>query len=161
MGEKDYQESAQPKSSNKETWWWGRYPKSKAKAKHGRPKVSLVLTRYPPMRDFGDDDIAVERNVQQLKELDKDKPRKEIVVSLSCQTYSACRTISRRSTWSMWGQWRANVRVQYRWPEAKTTEVEACMALVCASTDDGRPLTDWVASQVKFQVAGHAYRRHS
>ena len=44
-----------------------------------------------------------------------------------------------------------------RWgPGAKTTEVEARMALVCASTDDGRPLTggtnliwtvvDWVAS---------------
>ena len=41
-------------------------------------------------------------------------------------------------------------------PGAKTTEVEACVALVCASTDDGRSLTggtnliwtvvDWVAS---------------
>ena len=41
-------------------------------------------------------------------------------------------------------------------PGAKTTEVEARVALVCASTDDGRPLTggtnlirtvvDWVAS---------------
>ena len=41
-------------------------------------------------------------------------------------------------------------------PRAKTTEVEARVALVCASTDDGRPLTggtnliwtvvDWVAS---------------
>ncbi len=48
------------------------------KAKRGRPKVSLVLTRYPPMRDLGEDDVAVERNVQQLKkELEKDKPRKE------------------------------------------------------------------------------------
>ena len=61
------------------------------KAKRGRPKVSLVLTRYPPMRDFGDDDIVVERNVQQLKkEVDKDKPCKEIVLLLSHQTYSAC-----------------------------------------------------------------------
>ena len=56
---------------------------------------------------------------------------------------------------SAW-QWRATVRVQRRGPEAKSTEVEARMALVCASTDDGRPLTggtnlvwtevDWVAS---------------
>ena len=54
------------------------------------------------------------------------------------------------------GQWRATVRVQRRGPGAKTTEVEARVALVGASTDDGRPLTggsnlvwtvvDWVAS---------------
>ena len=44
----------------------------------------------------------------------------------------------------------------HRGPRAKTTEVEACMALVCASTNDGKLLTggtnlvwtvvDWVAS---------------
>ena len=28
-----------------------------------------------------------------------------------------------------------------RGPEAKTTEFEARVALICASTDDGRPLT--------------------
>ena len=53
------------------------------------------------------------------------------------------------------GQWRATVRVQHREPRAKTTEVETCMTLVCASTNDDRPLTggthliwtvvDWVA----------------
>ena len=37
--------------------------------------------------------------------------------------------------------WRATVRVQCRGPRAKTTEVEARVALVCASTDDGRLLT--------------------
>ena len=52
--------------------------------------------------------------------------------------------------------WRATFRVQCRGPKAKTTEVKAHVALVCASTDDGRPLTDgtnlvwkvvvWVAS---------------
>ncbi len=26
------------------------------KAKRGRPKQSLVLTRYPPVKDFGDDE---------------------------------------------------------------------------------------------------------
>ena len=48
-------------------------------------------------------------------------------------------------------------RVQYRGPEAKTTEVEARVALICASTDDGRSsqaVVDWVASRVEFQVGG-------
>ena len=47
--------------------------------------------------------------------------------------------------------------MQRRGPRAKTTEVEARMALVCASTDDGKPLykfnmdarwtvVDWVTS---------------
>ena len=50
-----------------------------------------------------------------------------------------------------------------------TTEVEACVALVCASTDDGRPLTggtnlirtvvDWVDS-LQVLAAG-MYKRHS
>ena len=54
------------------------------------------------------------------------------------------------------GQCRATVRLQRLEPRAKTTEVEARVALVCAFTDDGRPLTggthliwrwpvDWVA----------------
>ena len=52
--------------------------------------------------------------------------------------------------------WRATVRVQHQGHGVKTTEVEACVALVCAFTNDGRPLTDvtnlkwmvfdWVAS---------------
>ena len=52
------------------------------------------------------------------------------------------------------GQWRATVRVQ-RWePGAKTTEVEIRMALVCASTDDGRPLiggTNLVSTVSRFR----------
>ena len=36
---------------------------------------------------------------------------------------------------------RATVRVQRHGPGEKTTEVEALVALVCASTDDSRPLT--------------------
>ena len=31
--------------------------------------------------------------------------------------------------------------MQYRGPEAQTNEIEAHVALICASTDDGRPLT--------------------
>ena len=38
------------------------------------------------------------------------------------------------------GMWRATVRVQRRGPRAKTTEIEVRVALVCTSTDDGRPL---------------------
>ena len=49
-------------------------------------------------------------------------------------------------------------RVQYRGPEAKTTEVEARVALICASTDDGRcsqAVVDWVVSRgSSFQVGG-------
>ena len=59
------------------------------------------------------------------------------------------------------------VRVQYQGLEAKTTEVEARVALICASTDNGRPLlgglnliqtvVDWVASD-----SGHMHNlRHS
>ena len=58
-------------------------------------------------------------------------------------------------------QWRATVRVQRRGPGVKTIEVEARVALVCASTDDGRPPTGgtnlygwWLTGS--FQVAGHA-----
>ena len=61
---------------------------STPKAKRGRLKVSLVLTRYPP----GNDDITVQRNLQLLlKEVQKDRPRKEVVLSLARQTYSARR----------------------------------------------------------------------
>lgn len=65
---------------------------STPKAKRGRPRVSLVLTRYPPMKDTGDDDITVQRNNQLLiKELQKDRPRKEVLCSLARQTYSTRR----------------------------------------------------------------------
>ena len=37
-------------------------------------------------------------------------------------------------------QLRATVRVQHQGPRAMMTELEARLALVCASTDHGRPL---------------------
>ena len=46
------------------------------------------------------------------------------------------------------------VRVQCRGHGAKTTEVEVCMALVCASTDDGRLLiggTNFVLTVGRFR----------
>lgn len=62
------------------------------KAKRGRPKLSLALTRYPPLRETGDDEITVQRNNQLLiKEVQKDRPRKEVVCSLARQTYSTRR----------------------------------------------------------------------
>ena len=61
------------------------------KAKRGRPKVSQVLTRYPPLRDTDDDQIAVERNIIISKELEKESPRKEILLSLVRQTFGARR----------------------------------------------------------------------
>ena len=65
---------------------------STPKAKRGRPKISLVLTRYPPVKDTGDDDVTVERNIQLLnKEIQKDRPRKEIILALARQTYIARR----------------------------------------------------------------------
>ena len=65
---------------------------STPKAKRGRPKVSLALTRYPPVKDTGDDDITVQHNMQLInKEVQKDRPRKEIILSLARQTYSTRR----------------------------------------------------------------------
>lgn len=63
---------------------------STPKAKRGRPRQqSLVLTRYPPLRDTADDSITRSRNAAALKkELEKDTPRKETVLSLSRQTFT-------------------------------------------------------------------------
>ena len=58
------------------------------KAKRGRPKVSQVLTRYPPRNDTCDDDTALERSKQFIaKELEKERPRKDVVLTLARQTY--------------------------------------------------------------------------
>ena len=43
------------------------------------------------VRDTEDDDIAFQRNADELKkELKREKPKKEIVMSLSRQTYNHC-----------------------------------------------------------------------
>lgn len=65
---------------------------SSPKAKRGRPKVSHVLARYPPLRDTEDDEITFVRNINLIeKELDKERPRKEVLLSLVRQTYGARR----------------------------------------------------------------------
>ena len=53
----------------------------------------------------------------------------------SCYSVMTCVAESPARVWL-----RETVRVQYWRPKAKTIEVEAHMALICASTDDaGRP----------------------
>lgn len=48
-------------------------------AKRGRRKVASKVTRYPPIRDSGDDEITMQRNMDRLhKEVAKKKPKKEL-----------------------------------------------------------------------------------
>lgn len=58
------------------------------KPKRGRPKISRILTRYLPVKDTGDDDTTTDRSKLLLKkELDKERPRKDVVLMLARQTY--------------------------------------------------------------------------
>ena len=88
------------------------------KAKRGRPKASLLLTRYPPgmecwclltmyyeflfiiflcplssslfilVRDAEDDELSMQKNhLALVKELQKEKPRKEVALSLALRSY--------------------------------------------------------------------------
>ena len=51
-----------------------------------------MLTRYPPLRDVGGDDITVQRNIALVtKELEKERPRKEVGLSLVRQSHGARR----------------------------------------------------------------------
>lgn len=62
--------------------------------KRGRPKGSVLLNRYPPVIVDGDfaDSATNERNKKALeKELERDHPRKDNVLSLMKQTYSSRR----------------------------------------------------------------------
>jgi len=59
-------------------------------AKRGRPKLQCVLARYPPIQhaDDSNDEVANSRNLDALrKEMERDKPRKEFVLSLMRQTF--------------------------------------------------------------------------
>ena len=58
------------------------------KAKRRRPKQDALLTRYPPLRDTDDDDIATTRNLQKLhKELKEARPKKEVELALARETF--------------------------------------------------------------------------
>ena len=63
-------------------------------AKRGRPKLQCVLARYPPIEhaDDSNDEVANSRNLDALrKEMERDKPRKEFVLSLMRQTFTTRR----------------------------------------------------------------------
>lgn len=58
------------------------------KKKRGRPKKQNLEDRYPPMKGLSDDHITLSRNTSALhKELEMEKPRKEIIISLCNQTF--------------------------------------------------------------------------
>lgn len=58
--------------------------------KRGRPKS--CMSRYPPLSDIcaeGNDDVCNERNLQMLcREMERDKPRKEHVLTLMRHTFT-------------------------------------------------------------------------
>ena len=62
-------------------------------AKRGRPRVRTVLSRYPAFSLIDDgDDVAVARNLKALaKELGESTPRKDVVLSLTKQTFHSRR----------------------------------------------------------------------
>ena len=56
--------------------------------KRGRPKGSSLLNRYPPVPDSDNDTVSNERNLIALKkEMEKEKPRKDVILSLLHQTF--------------------------------------------------------------------------
>ena len=60
--------------------------------KRGRPKGLSLLNRYPPLPEGVSDDASNQRNITALqKEMEKEKPRKDVVLSLLNQTFATCR----------------------------------------------------------------------
>ena len=62
-------------------------------AKRGRPKIDTMLSRYPPINPEDDvDEVALQRNEQALsKEIERETPRKEVVLPLMKHTFSSRR----------------------------------------------------------------------
>ena len=60
--------------------------------KRGRPKGCSLLSRYPPVKDDANDETSSDRNMKALKkEMEREKPRKECVLSLLKQTFPSRR----------------------------------------------------------------------
>ena len=60
--------------------------------KRGRPKGCSLLNRYTPVNEDLNDEASSDRNIRALKkEMEKEKPRKECVLSLLRQTFSSRR----------------------------------------------------------------------
>lgn len=65
----------------------------KPKRARGRPKLSSVLTMYPPLKDTIADEVSIERDFTKLrKEVEKESPKKDVVLSLARQTYPSRRS---------------------------------------------------------------------
>lgn len=60
--------------------------------KKGRPRGMSLLNRYPPLPEGDNDDASTQRNVNALKkEMERERPRKDVVLSLLTQTFAARR----------------------------------------------------------------------
>ena len=64
---------------------------------------------------------------------------------------------SRRSSWSMWGQWRATVECSIRDPKRRQLKLKHAwhwFVLLPTTAGHSQAVVDWVASRVEFQVGG-------
>lgn len=60
--------------------------------KRGRPKGCSIFSRYPPVNEDVNDEASSDRNIKALKkEMEREKPRKECVLSLLRHTFSSRR----------------------------------------------------------------------
>ena len=60
--------------------------------KRGRPKGTSLLNRYPPLPEGINDDASNQRNITALqREMEKERPRKDVVLSLLNQTFATRR----------------------------------------------------------------------
>lgn len=60
--------------------------------KRGRPKLDTVLSRYPPLLEDPQDEVTEERNAKVLaSEMERENPRKEVVLSLVKLTFASRR----------------------------------------------------------------------
>lgn len=60
--------------------------------KKGRPKGSSLLNRYPPISEGKHDAASTERNMIALqREMQKERPRKDVILSLLSQTFETRR----------------------------------------------------------------------
>lgn len=59
------------------------------KPKRGRPKMSTVLNRYPPLKLDGDSDEGAQKALDE--ELERQTPRKEMVLLLQKKTFTTRR----------------------------------------------------------------------
>ena len=60
--------------------------------KRGRPKGTSLLNRYPPLPEGMNDAASYQRNIAALqREMEKERPKKDVVLSLLNQTFATHR----------------------------------------------------------------------